>query len=130
MGLPQWLQLPKEGESILVSAILRLESFLLAVRRPASATPRLLMASIRLTRPIALSGEIGLAFSSLRTISASVSAMVSMILAFRAALSSAVIGFFFWIKKAWKGCTSHAFYFMVEGNGTPFNIYQINEINR
>lgn len=91
MGLPQCEQLPKPGESILVRAIRRLDNLRLVERRPASATLLLLIASILLIRPMALSGEMGSEFSSLRTTSASVSAIVAMIFSLNMALSSAVM---------------------------------------
>ena len=87
IGRPHLLQLPKSFSLIFSRAILKFVNLRRAERKAASETPLLLIASIRLTLPIAFSGEIGFVASSSRLTSADVLMMADSIFDFKVARS-------------------------------------------
>lgn len=88
---PQRLQLPNSGSAHLSKANLSLSNLDRACVRAASLMLLLLMASIRLTRPMEFSGAIGFVSSSSSAMSLSVSEMESSILVLSSLRSFSVI---------------------------------------
>lgn len=86
MGSPHSMQEPNSGSCRLERALLSLPAFCRAAARVASLTLRVPMASMRESRPMALSGAIGLVSSVSRMISLSVLAIASIIRRFMSLL--------------------------------------------